>query len=262
FALPALLGLGALGWTAYRQALLVDQSRDALAQTNAQLETRVAARTQELVEANSALTQSLADKDVLLREVHHRVKNNLQMIASLINMRARHLAPESRGALMEVMRRVTAIGQIHNRIYNTTDPANIDLAAYLEGLCTEISRFERNEQVRLTHALEPVSLELELAVPLALLSVELITNAYKHAFPSGRAGEIAVTLRRDGDNAVLTIRDDGTGIQDSRGRPGSIGLQLVPLLAQQLQGNVEREDGPGTTFRVVFPVKHRANADA
>ena len=262
FALPALLGLGALGWTAFRQAQLVDQSRDALAQTNAQLETRVAARTQELVEANSALTQSLADKDVLLREVHHRVKNNLQMIASLINMRARHLAPESRGAMMEVMRRVTAIGQIHNRIYNTTDPANIDLAIYLEGLCTEISRFERNENVRLTRMLEPVSLELELAVPLALLSVELITNAYKHAFPGGRAGEIAVTLRRDGDNAELTIRDDGVGIRDTRGGPGSIGLQLVPLLAQQLQGNVEREDGSGTTFRITFPIKSRADADA
>jgi two-component sensor histidine kinase len=262
FALPALLGLGALGWTAYRQALLVDQSRDSLAQANAHLETRVAARTQELVDANRALTQTLADKDVLIREIHHRVKNNLQMIASLINMRARTLAPESRGALTEVMRRVTAIGQIHNRIYNTTDPANIDLAAYLEGLCNEISRFERNERVRLTHALEPVMVELEVAVPLALLSVELITNAYKHAFPGGRSGEIAVTLRCNGDNAVLTVRDNGIGIQDSKGGAGSIGLQLVPLLAQQIQGTMERESGPGTTFRISFPARRRVSAEA
>jgi two-component sensor histidine kinase len=262
FALPALLGLGALGWTAYRQAMLVDQSRDSLAQANAQLETRVAERTQALVDANVALTHTLADKDVLIREIHHRVKNNLQMIASLINMRARALAPESRGALMEVMRRVTAIGQIHNRIYNTTDPANIDLASYLEGLCGEISRFERKERVRLTHTLEPVPVELEVAVPLALLSVELITNAYKHAFPGGREGEIAVTLRRDGDNAILAVRDDGIGLQNPKGKDGSIGLELVPLLAQQIQGTVARENGSGTTFRITFPARRRLSADA
>lgn len=257
--LPALLGLGALGWTAYRQAVRVDESQETLRQTNAQLESRVAERTQALVDANRALTQSLADKDVLLREVHHRVKNNLQMIASLINMRARHAAPESRDALLEVMRRVTAIGQIHNRIYNTADPANIDLAAYLDGLCDQMARFERNDRVRLTRALEPVTVDLEIAVPLALLSVELITNAYKHAFPRGRAGEITVALRRDGDDAVLTISDDGIGMQRETDK-GSIGLQLVPLLAQQIQGRIERENGSGSTFRITFPARTRQAA--
>jgi two-component sensor histidine kinase len=261
FVLPALLGLGILGWTAYRQASLVDQSQEALRQTNAQLESRVAERTRALVDANRALTQSLADKDVLLREVHHRVKNNLQMIASLINMRARHAAPESRDALHEVMRRVTAIGQIHNRIYNTADPANIDLAAYLDALCDEIARFERNERVHLVRALEPVPVELEIAVPLALLSVELITNAYKHAFAGGRSGEIAVGLRRDGDNAVLTIRDNGVGMTGEASAAGSIGLHLVPLLAQQIRGTVEREEGDGTTLRVTFPARQRVTAE-
>lgn len=260
FVLPALLGVGALGWTAYRQALLVDQSRDALQQTNQQLEDRVAERTQALVDANRTLSQTLADKDVLLREIHHRVKNNLQMIASLINMRARHAGPESREALMEVMRRVTAIGQIHNRIYNTSDPANIDLAEYLESLCDHIGKFERNDRVRLTRLLEPVTVELEIAVPLALISVELITNAYKHAFPGGRAGEITVSLRRDGDNAELAIRDDGVGMREPQGT-GSIGLQLVPLLAQQIQGEVRREDGSGTSFRILFPARQRAMAE-
>jgi len=259
FVLPALLGVGALGWTAYRQACRVDESQENLRQVNAQLESRVMERTRELVDANSALTQSLADKDVLLREVHHRVKNNLQMIASLINMRARHATLESREALTEVMRRVAAIGQIHNRIYNTKDPANIDLAAYLDGLCDQIARFERNDRVQLVRTLEPVLVELEIAVPLALLSVELITNAYKHAFPGGRTGEIAVTLQRAGEDAVLTIRDDGVGMRATSGA-GSIGLQLVPLLAQQIEGTLEREDGPGTAFRIAFPARHRVAA--
>jgi two-component sensor histidine kinase len=261
FGLPALLGLGVLGWTAYRQAILVDQSQHSLRETNAQLETRVAERTQALVDTNRALTQSVADKDVLLREVHHRVKNNLQMVASLINMRARHATSESRDALKEVLRRVTAIGQIHNRIYNTADPANIDLAAYLEGLCDHIAQFERNERVRLTRVLEPVVVELDIAVPLALLGVELITNAYKHAFPGGHEGEISVSLRRAGENAVLTIRDNGVGVRD-QARPGSIGLQLVPLLAQQIQGTVERENGDGTMFRITFPARQRRTGDA
>jgi two-component system, sensor histidine kinase PdtaS len=261
FVLPALLGLGALGWTAYRQARQVDHSRDALQQTNQQLESRVAERTQALVDANTTLTQTLADKDVLLREVHHRVKNNLQMIASLINIRARSATPESREALMEVMRRVSAIGQIHNRIYNTADPANIDLAIYLDELCEQIARFERNERVRLVRQLEPVTVELEIAVPLALLGVELITNAYKHAFPGGRTGAIAVSLRRDGDSAVLTIRDDGVGMKGVA-KTGSIGLQLVPLLAQQLQATIERKDADGTTFCVTFPVRQRVVTEA
>jgi two-component sensor histidine kinase len=260
FVLPALIGLGALGWTAYRQACRVDESQERLSQTNAQLEARVMERTQELLGANRALTKSLADKDVLLREVHHRVKNNLQMIASLINMRARQAPPESRAALTEITRRVAAIGQIHNRIYNTADPANIELAAYLDGLCDQIASFERNDRVRLVRSLEPVLVELEIAVPLALLSVELITNAYKHAFPR-RGGEISVTLRRAGENAVLIVRDDGVGIREAA-RDGSIGLQLVPLLAQQINGSVDREDGQGTAFRITFPATARATAES
>lgn len=245
FAVPALLAAGALGAFAYRQARAVDSAHAALSAANASLEARVIART-------DALSKAIAEKDVLLREVHHRVKNNLQMIAGLIRMSARDATADSQRAFTDLAQRVWAIGQIHTQIYAANDLASIALDDYLKALCEHIGRTEQNTRVKLSYALEPISADLDTAVPLALVVVELLTNAYKYAFPGEFSGTVTVSLARRNGQIVLSVRDDGVGLDPDK--PGGTGLKLANMLAQQLDGQLDRLDGPGTVFTLTYPI--------
>lgn len=254
FAVPALLAAAALGAFAFRQARGVDRAHAALSAANAGLEARVAARTE-------ALALALGEKDVLLREVHHRVKNNLQVIGSLVRMSARRAAPDSQPAFADLARRVWAIGRIHSQIYGAPDLASIALEIYLKELCEQVARSERYPRARLSCTVEPVTVDLDIAVPLALIVVELMTNAYKYAFPDGRAGTLSVGLARQDGHAVLTVRDDGVGMDPAR--TGGTGLRLVEMLALQLKGRLDRADIGGAAFTLTFPTsKPRPSARA
>lgn len=261
FALAALVGLGIFGWAAYRQASAVDRSESLLRDANLDLERRINERTQDLAATNAALERSLAVKDVLMREIHHRVKNNLQVIASIIRLRSKRASPEAGALLTEILSRIAAIGQIHNQLYNTDDLANIDLAAYLDALCGSLRENEPNAHVSLTLEAERVVVHMDTAMPLALIVVELITNAYKHAFPGGRAGEIRVTLKRRGDVAELAVRDNGIGTPAAPESRGSLGLQLVRLLAQQADATIETRVENGTIVTIRFTIGEVANTD-
>jgi two-component sensor histidine kinase len=254
FALAALVGLGIFGWAAYQQARAVDRSESLLRDANLDLERRVKERTQDLAATNAALERSLAVKDVLMREIHHRVKNNLQVIASIIRLRSKRASPEAGALLTEILSRISAIGQIHNQLYNTDDLANIDLSAYLDALCQSLRENEPTAHAALTLDAERVVVHMDTAMPLALIVVELITNAYKHAFPGGRAGEIRVTLKRRGDVAELTVRDNGIGTPAAPESRGSLGLQLVRLLAQQADASVETRVENGTIVTIRFAI--------
>jgi two-component system, sensor histidine kinase PdtaS len=241
-----LTALGALSLLALRAIQREEAVRGALHRANESLDRRVHERTQELEGALADRQRALNDKDVLLREVHHRVKNNLQMLQSLVRMTMRRLPETIQPALHDMVRRIWAVGQVYNLLYASGEIATIDLASYLGRLCEHLggSLNDGSGRVVVVTDLAHVEADLDTAVPLGLIVVELVTNAFKHAFPAGREGRIQVILRKT-DRARLVIRDDGVGMAES-GENTSTGLHLVTVLANQIDAKIElqrRKDG-------------------
>jgi len=212
----------------------------------------------ELVRAERALAAALTAKEVLLREVHHRVKNNLQVISSLLTMQADALeSPAARQALQETQRRVQSMALIHERLNQHEDVDQLDFREYAEALCRDLLYcYQSNsESVRLRFHLSPVSLGLAQAIPCGLILNELVTNAMKYAFPEGRQGEIVIILTCDQSDVVkLTVADDGIGLPVGfvLRNSTSLGLRIVDILSRQLGGTTEVLDGPGTSFSLSF----------
>jgi len=205
----------------------------------------------------SDLRSSLLEKEALLKEVHHRVKNNLQVITSLLRLETRrHPLPETQRVLIDMQGRIQSMALLHESLYRSGNFATVDLAAYVAHLAGQSFRAQgiTAESVVLDLALTPVSVTMERAVPCGLLVNELLSNALKHGFPPGRRGRIRVDLRVAGLEAVLSVTDDGVGLPadfDAR-RQHSLGLQLVADLARQLGGRLEIGPKPQATFTVTF----------
>ena len=205
------------------------------------------------------LVSSLREKEALLKEVHHRVKNNLQVINSLLRLEAgRSPQPEVKAVLGEMQNRILSMALLHETLYRSGNLARIDLAAYLGRVARQLFRSlgPASSRVRLHLDLEPASVELEQAVPCALLVNELVSNCLKHAFPGGRVGEVRLELHRleGGSGLRLEVGDDGVGLPSdfAQRREHSLGLQLVTDLARQLGGTLEVGGGPGTRFTLSF----------
>lgn len=213
-------------------------------------------------QADEQIKTSLAEKEVMLREIHHRVKNNLQVISSLISLQSDNLTDgRIRDELNDVRDRVHSMAMVHEKLYQTNDLAHLNFAEYAASLLHSLWRSHGTlaEKARLTLALEPVALSIEAAVPCGLLLNELAGNALKHAFPNNRSGEVTVGLEHDPatDAVCLRVYDNGIGFPaglDWR-QSSSLGLRLVQILAGQLRGTVETETNTGTEFRVTFPLK-------
>jgi two-component sensor histidine kinase/PAS domain-containing protein len=214
--------------------------------------------------AQAALAEALRAKEVLLYEVHHRVKNNLQVITSLLNLQADHAAdPRLRTILGESCGRVKAMALTHQLLYERKDFSRLDLGDYLERLVHSIRATYRGTGDRITLRLalpeESVYLDLERAIPCGLLVNELVTNAFKHAFPAERSGEIVIELDENDELIRFSIADDGIGLptEEELSTRSSLGLQLVPLLVEQLHGalKIERKIARdcGSRFSVNFP---------
>ncbi len=218
---------------------------------NTQLEARVTERT-------SALSKALKEREVLIQEIHHRVKNNLQVISSLIHMQVRKLeAGASREALEECRSRVQAIALIHEKLYQSRDYASVPFSEYAASLAGDVLHAAgiNPDAVKLELAIEDLSLAVDRAIPCGLILNELITNALKHAFKAGDGGTLRVELRAlDDERLRLAVDDDGVGLPagfDVR-KSTSLGLQLVCMLAQQLDAELEVESTLGTSFRLTF----------
>jgi PAS domain S-box-containing protein len=218
---------------------------------NLDLEERVRARTAEL-------SGTLRERDVLLQEVHHRVKNNLQVISSLISMQGRKLpAGPSRDALEECQTRVQAIALIHEKLYQSRDYSRVPFSDYVRSLAANVfyATGTAPGDVALDLAIDDVALAVDKAIPCGLILNELITNALKHAFPGGRRGRVRVELRAlDDRQLVLSVADDGAGMPPGFEVAGatSLGLQIIATLVEQLDAKLEIVGGDGTTFRVTF----------
>lgn len=207
-----------------------------------------------------SLEKALREKTVLLNEVHHRVKNNLQVITSLLNLQAAHVNdPQLRIALTESQGRVRAMALTHQLLYEGKDYSRIDLGDYLDRLAQLLHGSYRQDgaRIRLRRALPalPQFIEFERAIPCGLVVNELVTNAFKHAFPAGRSGEVLIELHARDADIELVVSDNGVGLPAdfSLETTKSVGLQLVPLLAEQLNGRFSHGSGPGASFSVCFP---------
>jgi PAS domain S-box-containing protein len=204
------------------------------------------------------LKASLREKELLLKEVHHRVKNNLQVISSLLNLQARHVVdPRALELFKESQNRVRSIALFHEKLYQAKDLGHVEAFEYLNTLIANLlaAYGAKPSAVSLKVEREDILLGVDVAIPLGLVLNELISNALKHAFPDGLRGQIRVQLGRcDKDRHRLVVSDNGVGFPadlDFRNAP-SLGLQLVSTLVDQLAGTIELIGAPGTTFNVTF----------
>lgn len=213
----------------------------------------------ERKQSRERIQDALREKEVLLREVHHRVKNNFQIISSLMNLQRQRIADAGlRSHYGDAINRIAAMAAVHERLYRSADLSRVDLADYIADIAAELmTGFRRPDRPVALHCdTTPVTVPVEIAIPCALIINEALTNSLKHAFPPDWRGdpEIRITLRRRGPGEVeLALADNGVGIPDQPPGPAqSLGLQIIPLLARQINGRHSIERGDGACHRIVF----------
>ncbi len=208
-----------------------------------------------------ATRASLEEKTVLLKEVHHRVKNNLQIVISLLRLQAvRTKNPEALDAMQETGNRIHSMALLHETLYRSQSLAHVNFADYIESLCSHLFRAhaDRAGTIKLERHLQPVSIDLDRAVLCGLIVNELVSNALKHAFPNGRSGRIAVELQTTPQKQILMkVVDDGVGLPWGMNlrQTTTLGHQLVFMLTEKLHGTIEVERDHGTSFCITFAAK-------
>ena len=223
----------------------------------------VVATTVDVTEKRAAeerLKQSLKEKENLLREIHHRVKNNLQVASSLLSLQAREAESEEVAKeLNEGARRIRGMALVHEKLYQSADLANVEFSEFLEEMVTQHfgSYGLHTGRIELKTEMQPVSLAVDQAVVCGQIASELLSNAIKHAFPEGAHGSICISIRPSGKRGVeLRVTDDGIGLPEGMEPedPKSLGMWLVRTFTQQIDGEVQFESaaGEGTDVRVEF----------
>jgi two-component sensor histidine kinase len=220
---------------------------------------------QVLEQRNAAVEAALKEKELLLRELHHRVKNNMQTVGSLLRLQARNVPDEStKRALQEAMMRVKSLALVHQDLYKDTVLASVDMHPYMTKLSNGLLRSHgMEERVALLLNVAPVRLEVDSAVPLGLILNELITNALKHAFPGERTGSLFIGLKDQADMLLLEVRDDGIGYHpehngSKNGDAPLSGAGIVGMFAEALQAEWTVMNEQGTTVR--FAVRNFTRA--
>ena len=233
----------------------VSEERLAASRALGELDARLLKTTQE---ALGEQRKASSEREVLLREIYHRVKNNLQIVQSLLRLGSRELAAEQREPFENAVRRIGAMARVHTLLYNSPDLASIDFRIYLDELLKELSEAFGGDERGIEAVLdgEPMRVPLDTAVPLAFIAVELLTNSYRHAFPDGRGGRITVELRRDEPFGLVRIADDGIGFDRATAPKRRLGLTIVRKLVQQIGGGIEEDQGGASSFLIRFPLDH------
>lgn len=214
-----------------------------------------------LKEAEKKISDSLNEKNVLLAEIHHRVKNNLAVISGLLEMQIWNLKnPESINILRDSQLRIQSIALVHEKLYQTDDFADVHIREYVEELSKGIEESFRDPGKKIVRSIEcdDIRMNINQAIPFSLLLNEAVVNAYKHAFKGLDEGVIKITLLQRNNELRLTVSDDGIGLPDNKPNPDkpSQGMKLIDTLSKQLDGNYKLKPGPdkGTVFEVTFPI--------
>ena len=210
----------------------------------------------ELHRAEEEVKESLNEKELLLREIHHRVKNNLQIISSLLELQKQYVKEDSTVAVLdESKNRVMSIAMIHEKLYQSHDLSHINFKDYLNSLLTNLFySYGVRSHINLMLNLDEVYLNMETAVPLGIIIIEIISNSLKYAFPNDMAGEIAVNLTNINGKFELIISDNGVGIPEEVDLKAgtTLGLQLVDSLVNQIEGTIELDKAEGTKYSITF----------
>jgi two-component sensor histidine kinase/PAS domain-containing protein len=205
--------------------------------------------------------KNIEQKEVMLREIHHRVKNNLAIVVSLLNLQLRNNHdPELQRIIRDIEMRIRSMALIHEHLYRSDNLDRIPLHTYIHSLGTIILGTFSGKHVTLTTNLDPVEVSIDTALPIGLITNELLTNAFKYAFPDDREAEIQVSLKKgSGDEITLTISDNGIGLPDdfSMKSQTSLGMFIIKLLVEQLDGTIEYRSDGGATFTIQFTYSHK-----
>ena len=211
----------------------------------------------ERVNAKKKIKKSLEEKEMLLKEIHHRVKNNLMIISSLLNLQSGYIKDkESQDIFKESQNRARSMALIHERLYRSTDLKKIDFGDYIQSLSKDLfnTYISNSSLIALKINVENIFLDINTAIPLGLIVNELITNSLKHAFPNGRKGEINVEFHKKDEKYEFTVKDNGIGFPKDIDfkKTDSLGLQIVTNLTDQIDGKIELNINNGTEFKINF----------
>lgn len=233
-----------LSWNAYP---LVDQK----------LIFAVARDVTHLKKAEKDLKMSLEEKEMLLKEIHHRVKNNLMVISSLLNLQSRYIKdPEALDVFKESQNRAKSMALIHERLYRSTDLKKIDFGDYIRTLATDLFRTYATDtsKIQLKMNVEDIQLDINTAIPLGLIVNELISNALKYAFPNDIEGSIVIDFHSHNNILTIKVKDNGIGFPENLDYKNteSLGLQLVNTLTKQIDGEIQLTKNQGTEFKITF----------
>ncbi|KJU86559.1 signal transduction histidine kinase [Candidatus Magnetobacterium bavaricum] len=232
-----------------------------LDQWHKHLEEAVQQRTIQLSEANDLLSASLTDKAVLLKEVHHRVKNNLQIISSLLSLQADTISDKHLlGIFMDSQQRIRSMALIHEKLYQSADMSKLNFAQYIEELTTELlqsySIYNSSTNVQLDLDIGIKMLDVDVVVPCALVICELVSNSLKYAFSIGQEGRIHIRFTKTQDDKFeLIVGDNGVGLPENMDikKLSSLGMQLVyDLVTRKLKGSIDIDRTKGTSFKMLF----------
>jgi two-component sensor histidine kinase len=204
---------------------------------------------------NETIAEALSDRELLLREIHHRVKNNLQVVSSLLSIQGREIKDEkAKDAISESKNRVQSMALIHQYLYSDKELASIDMKEYIPNLCKKLFNAYKldHDLIDLKIDVEPISLDVDTAIPLGIIINELITNSLKYAFEAKDEGYIEVTFAERQDKLILTVRDSGKGMQDKTRSELSFGMKLIRAFEEKLQAKIEILENDG--FEVICTI--------
>lgn len=212
---------------------------------------------EELKKSKFELQNALREKEMLLKEVHHRVKNNLMIISNLLELQSYYIQDKADlDVFRESKTRADSMALIHERLYQSTDLKSIDIGDYIRNLAADIfdTYVIDPDQINLMVNVEDIRLDTNTAIPLGLIINELLTNCLKYAFPDDKKGTITIMLNKNDDKFILIIKDDGIGFPSNLNykNTDSLGLELVNSLTKQIDGNIELNSVDGTEFRITF----------
>jgi two-component sensor histidine kinase len=244
FTFNLILSVASIGFFIY-QTMLTNQKEILVYET----------RIEEREEAELKLKSSVQEKEILLAEIHHRVKNNMAVITSLLNLKVHSIDnKEVKEILLESRNRIKSMALIHDKLYKSGNVANIDFDWYTKELVSEIidSFPLYNSEIKLTTKIEEIKLNVNNAIPCGLILNELLTNCYKHAFKDKKEGRIEIVFKQLDDSIYLRVEDNGSGFDPETVNSEALGMILIHSLSEQLDGKATFSFDNGTTFELIF----------
>lgn len=224
-------------------------------QMNKRRQAELFIKNKHIVQQKTAIETALKEKEFLIKEIHHRVKNNLQIISSMLSLQSEVIENDAaKEVLQESRLRINSMSIIHQMLYNKSNMSEISISEYLKNLMAQIEKSYSIDTTKIKTILncDALTINLDTAIPLGLIVNELATNSYKHAFNKNKEGIIEINFQKQADTFTLVVKDNGSGFSMDKNKPQGLGMELIHMLANQLNGTIQFTNHGGTTAKVVF----------